>query len=145
MQRILPGEADSRLARWDRRWVTSVHSSSSDSFGDNHRHVQEVGSHHCSDARAFEDQADLVPTVMIAGTCIGLFSLSILCVVLDSSICFICFFFFFSFRTVRRWALIWGLFADQFWFYSCCETQDKLNSRPFIPHVKNKDSSNGDS
>lgn len=56
-----------------------MHLSSSDSFGDNHRHVQEVGSHHCSDAWAFEDQADLVPTMMMARTCMGLFSLSILC------------------------------------------------------------------
>lgn len=101
MQRILPGEADSLPTRWGWRWITSVHSSSADSFGDNHRHAQGVGSHHCSDAWAFEDQADLVPTMTMARTCMGSFSLSMLCVIALSN-----FFFFLTFRTVRRWALI---------------------------------------
>lgn len=101
MQRILPGEADSLPARWGWRWITSVHSSSADSFGDNHRHAQGVGSHHCSDAWAFEDQADLVPTMTTARTCMGSFSLSMLCVILDSSICFI-YFFFFNFQNSQE-------------------------------------------
>lgn len=102
MQHILPGEADSLPARWGWRWITSVRSSSSDSFGDNHRRVQGVGSHHCPDAWAFEDQADLVPTMTMARTCMGLFSLSMLCVILDSSICFVYFFFFFNFQNSQE-------------------------------------------